>query len=279
MTHLTPAALRIARAYTPSLVRAHPIPRYQTSGPCLQHLRTLTASRPHLASSARPKNDEIPYTTVQLVSSTSNTLSEPTLLSEILAQYPAKTHTIALVSSSPPIVRVFAKTDLQKADRSAREKAKAKRKVRQETTELHVTWESAEGDLRHKLNQGRHVLESGDRLDLVFSSRGKNVSSAPQYEGRKLKAAQEGIIGMFEAELGELGVKRKEDLVAGTTRTMFYEPNKDLRQQALDKAEEAAEVKAREKQARKEERRIKEEERRRRAQLEEEERRRKLGLL
>jgi translation initiation factor IF-3 len=267
-------ALRIARG---SLARAQAILPKSTAAPC-PTLRHLTTSRQHLAA-VRPKNDEIPFNTVQLVSSETNTLSPPTRLSEIQARYPAKTHTISLVSSSPPIVRVFAKTDLQKADRSAKEKAKAKRKVRQETTELQVTWESAEGDLRHKLNQGKHVLESGDRLDLVFSSRGKNASAAPQFEGRKLKSAQEMILGMFERELGELGVKRKEDMKGGTMVTMFYEPNKDLRQQALDKAEEAAEVKAKEKQARKEERRIKEEERRRKAQVEEEERRRKLGLL
>lgn len=144
-----------------------------------------------------------------------------------------------------------------------------------------MTWESASGDLAHKLNQAKHILAEGDRLDLVFTSRAKNASAAPQYDGKKLKRAQETIVNMFTTALGEIAFKRKEDAVStnGTMVSMFYEPNKDLRQHALDKAEEAAEQKAREKQAKKEERRIKEEERRRRAQAEEEERRRKLGQL
>jgi hypothetical protein len=60
------------------------------------------------------------------------TLGPPQRMSDLLARYPAKTHSVQLVSSSPPIVRVFAKADLQKADRSAKEKAKARRKVEQE---------------------------------------------------------------------------------------------------------------------------------------------------
>lgn len=241
--------------------------------------RTFVTSRVHCA--ARPKDNEIPFDTVQLVSSEDNTLSPPQRMADILARYSAKTHTIHLVSSSPPIVRVFAKSDLQKADRSAKEKAKSRRKTKQETSELQVTWESATGDLQHKLNQAKHILSEGDRLDLVFTSRAKNASAAPQYDGRKLKRAQETILNMFTTELGEIAFKRKEDAIStnGTMVTMYYEPNKDLRQQALDKAEEAADQKAREKQAKKEERRIKEEERRKKAQIEEEERRRKLGQL
>ena len=239
--------------------------------------RTFVTSRIHLA--ARPQNNEIPFDIVQVVSSEDRTLSPPQRMSDLLARYSTKTHSIQLVSSSPPIVRVFAKADLQKADRSAKEKAKARRKVKQETSELQVTWESAMGDLQHKLNQAKHILSEGDRLDLVFTSRAKNASPAPQFEGKKLKAAQESILGMFTTALGDIAYKRKDDVVSGSMITMHYEPNKDLRQQALDKAEEAADQKAREKQAKKEERRIKEEERRRKAQLEEEERRRKLGQL
>lgn len=243
-------------------------------------LRTFASSSKRCAET-RPKNNDIPFETVQLVSSEDNTLGPPEPLSGILSRFSTKTHTISLVSSSPPIVRVHAKSEIQKADRAAKDKAKARRKTKQETSELQVTWESAMGDLQHKLNQAKQILMHGDRLDLVFTSRAKNASPAPQYEGKKLKRAQETILGMFTTELGELASKRKEDVVAsgGAMVTMYYEPHTDLRQQALDKAEEAAEQKAREKQAKKEERRIKEEERRRKAQLEEEERRRKLGIL
>lgn len=247
--------------------------------------RTLLTSRARLApaaAAARPKDDEIPFDTVHLVSSADNSLSPPQRMTDILARYPAKTHTIRLVSSAPPIVRVFARAELQKADRSAKERARARRKVKQETSELQVTWESAQGDLQHKLNQAKHILSEGDRLDLVFTSRAKNASAAPQYEGKKLARAQDAILTMFTTELASIAFKRKEDARStanGTMVSMYYEPNKDLRQQALDRAEEAADQKAREKQARKEERRAKEEERRHRAQQEEEERRRKLGQL
>ncbi|GHJ84385.1 hypothetical protein NliqN6_0787 [Naganishia liquefaciens] len=273
-----PSAARIIRcllsAARPQAISRNPAtPCYVRPSAC----RTFVTSRIHLA--ARPQNDEIPFDTVQVVSSEDKTLSPPQRMSDLLARYPAKTHSVQLVSSSPPIVRVFAKADLQKADRSAKEKAKARRKVKQETSELQVTWESATGDLQHKLNQAKHILSEGDRLDLVFTSRAKNASPAPQFAGKKLKAAQDSILGMFTTALEEIAYKRKEDVVSGTMITMYYEPNKDLRQQALDKAEEAAEQKAREKQAKKEERRIKEEERRRKAQFEEEERRRRLGQL
>ncbi|KAJ9120903.1 hypothetical protein QFC22_002838 [Naganishia vaughanmartiniae] len=244
-------------------------------------LRTFTSTA-KLSAETRPKNDDIPFETVQLVSSTDNTLGPPEPLRDILSRFSTKTHTISLVSSHPPIVRVHAKAEIQKADRAAKDKAKARRKTKQETSELQVTWESAQGDLQHKLNQAKQILSHGDRLDLVFTSRAKNASPAPQYEGKKLKRAQEMILGLFTSELEGIASKRKEDVVGGvggSMVTMYYEPHSDLRQQALEKAEELAEQKASEKQARKEERRIKEEERRRKAQLEEEERRRKLGIL
>ncbi|KAJ9108105.1 hypothetical protein QFC19_002570 [Naganishia cerealis] len=253
--------------------------------PWINNVQANSTSRPFATTSrlfsARPTNGDIPFETVQLVSSADNTLGPPEPLRDILSRFSTKTHTISLVSSSPPIVRVHAKSELQKADRVAKDKAKVRRKTKQETSELQVTWESAMGDLQHKLNQAKHMLMHGDRLDLVFTSRAKNASPAPQYEGKKLKKAQETILGMFTTELEQLATKRKEDVVAsnGAMVTMYYEPHSDLRQQALDKAEEAAEQKAKEKQAKKEERRIKEEERRRKAQLEEEERRRKLGIL
>ena len=71
-------------------------------------------------------------------------------------------------------------------------------------------------------------------------------------------------MGMFTQELEGIAIKWKEDLVTPQPPPV-HEPSRELRLEALKRADEAEDAKAREKEKKKEERRRKEEERLKRA--------------
>jgi hypothetical protein len=161
-------------------------------------------------------------------------------------------------------VRLIEKREAQMKDKAAHDKAKKRRARAMETSEVQVSWESATGDLEHKVAVAKAILERGDRLELVFAHK-KGAAQHTLLSGSKLEAAKQAALSMFAHELEGISIKWKEDLVTPKMTAMFYEPSRELRQEALKKVEEAEEEKAREKEKKKEERRRKEEERLKRA--------------
>lgn len=140
-------------------------------------------------------------------------------------------------------------------------------------SDLQVTWESASGDLEHKLAQAKSILqEGGDRLKLAFSSNAKSPKSPPlNPDGTPkppppLTAKQESIANHFLTSLEPIA-KQWRDRQHSHKSTVFYlQPRDDIREEHRRKVEQALEAKESDKERKKRERREKEEERRRKAE-------------
>ncbi|OXB37090.1 hypothetical protein J007_03196 [Cryptococcus neoformans] len=197
------------------------------------------------------RDSSIPHSIVRLIGPES--LLPPQRLSSILSTYSTSTHTLTLVS-----------VDAEERDREKEkeEKSKVKRKISMEEKEVQVSWQSAKGDLGHKLEMAKGILEKGDRVQVVFANRRR---AEPVNERQK-----EEIVAMFEGTLEEVGKKWKEDDKNRGLWVLYYNPLDSVRQEVEKKVLEAERVKKEEKEKAKQEkleaRRKKEERRRQRAE-------------
>jgi translation initiation factor IF-3 len=203
------------------------------------------------------RDRQIPYRTVQLVSPTDNSLSEPTPLRTILNSYDHATHTLSLVSLEPPIVKLLNKEDIRQKVRKAEVKAKLNRKSAVEEKEVQVSWASASGDLKHKCAQARGILEKGDRATVIYAAKAGSDKVSQGVQGE--------ITAMFERELEEVAVRWKEDEKSKATWIQFWGPMAKVREERRAKVEEEEVGKKKERDEKKEARRKKEEERQERA--------------
>lgn len=146
--------------------------------------------------------------------------------------------------------------------REKEEKSKVKRKISMEEKEVQVSWQSAKGDLGHKLEMAKGILEKGDRVQVVFANRRR---AEPINERQK-----DEIVAMFEGTLEEVGKKWKEDDKNRGLWVLYYNPLDSVRQEVEKKVLEAERAKKKEKEEAKQEkleaRRKKEERRRQRAE-------------
>lgn len=201
----------------------------------------------------------LPY--VQLVSATDNTLGLLQSTRAILAGIDPSTHTLSVVSVSPPIVKVLSRQEEKRKDLEQQAKAKIRRKTAAESKELQVSWSSAAGDLAHKLSAAQGVLERGDRLELVFAKRKGGGQEQPISAKR-----QKEIINMFETGLKDLGHKwREDDERPSGVRVAFWDSKGEVRNQLKQKVLDSEVERRKEKEEKKEKRRAKEEERMRKA--------------
>ncbi|AFR95364.1 hypothetical protein J008_03229 [Cryptococcus neoformans] len=197
------------------------------------------------------RDSSIPHSVVRLIGPEG--LLPPQRLSSILSTYSTSTHTLTLVS-----------VDAEERDREKEkeEKSKVKRKISMEEKEVQVSWQSAKGDLGHKLEMAKGILEKGDRVQVVFANRRR----AEAVNERQ----KEEIVAMFEGTLEEVGKKWKEDDKNRGLWVLYYNPLDSVRQEVEKKVLEAERVKKEEKEKAKQEkleaRRKKEERRRQRAE-------------
>ncbi|OXG17288.1 hypothetical protein C366_03373 [Cryptococcus neoformans Tu401-1] len=197
------------------------------------------------------RDSSIPHSVVRLIGREG--LLPPQRLSSILSTYSTSTHTLTLVS-----------VDAEERDREKEkeEKSKVKRKISMEEKEVQVSWQSAKGDLGHKLEMAKGILEKGDRVQVVFANRRR----AEAVNERQ----KEEIVAMFEGTLEEVGKKWKEDDKNRGLWVLYYNPLDSVRQEVEKKVLEAERVKKEEKEKAKQEkletRRKKEERRRQRAE-------------
>ncbi|OWZ44644.1 hypothetical protein C356_03253 [Cryptococcus neoformans c45] len=197
------------------------------------------------------RDSSIPHSVVRLIGPEG--LHPPQRLSSILSTYSTSTHTLTLVS-----------VDAEERDREKEkeEKSKVKRKISMEEKEVQVSWQSAKGDLGHKLEMAKGILEKGDRVQVVFANRRR---AEPVNERQK-----EEIVAMFEGTLEEVGKRWKEDDKNRGLWVLYYNPLDSVRQEVEKKVLEAERVKKEEKEKAKQEkleaRRKKEERRRQRAE-------------
>ncbi|OCF37469.1 hypothetical protein I316_00593 [Kwoniella heveanensis BCC8398] len=208
------------------------------------------------------RDADIPYRTVRLVDPTTNHLLDPQPLRSILASYNQATHTLVLVSvdnKAAPIVKLVDKVEERRKERESEDKAKLRRKMALEEKEVQVSWQSAQGDIKHKLDLAKSLLEKGDsRVQVVFANRkrGENVPDPKKVE----------IIASFDQVLGEVGNKWKDDSRSRGLWVLYYNPLESARSQVQSKVRQAENDKRKEKEEKKEARRRKEEERRAKAE-------------
>jgi translation initiation factor IF-3 len=204
---------------------------------------------------------------VQLVSSEDNSLGPLQSLNSILRTYDPKTHYLQLVSNTPPIVRLMEKKAQQEKALGAEKKAKQKRARAIGRSEVQVTWESAQGDLTHKIGLIRNIIERGDRVDIAFIH--KPANSGTLLSGAALKRVQERYPATVREELADVAKEFKPDTKDQRMTMMYLEPTKDIRDAVLKKMDATDEEKSKLKEAKKMERRLKEEERLRKAKARE----------
>lgn len=156
----------------------------------------------------------------------------------------------------------MSKAEERDREKEKEEKSKVKRKISMEEKEVQVSWQSAKGDLGHKLEMAKGILEKGDRVQVVFANRRR---AEPVSERQK-----DEIVAMFQGILEEVGKKWKEDDKNRGLWVLYYNPLDSVRQEVEKKVLEAEQAKKEEKEKAKQEkleaRRKKEERRRQRAE-------------
>lgn len=240
----------------------HPIIRTPASRALSTTSRLLAVN-----TNVLPRDSNIPFNAVQLVSQTDNSLSEPQPLRRLLTTYDPSTHALILVSSDPPVVKLVDKAIEAARTREAEARESIRRRTAAEEKEVQVSWGSASGDIGHKIALAKSLLERGDRVKLLF---------APRQGERKDKTtpeAKKGIVQDFEEALEEVGRRWKEDTVKGKMVTCFWEAEGSVKEVVKAKVIEGEVEKRREREEKKEARRKKDEERRLRG-----EERKKQGL-
>ncbi|WWD20005.1 hypothetical protein CI109_104478 [Kwoniella shandongensis] len=206
------------------------------------------------------RDAQIPYETVQLVDPSSNALLAPQPLKSILSTYSTSTHNLVLVNVDReyPIVKLLEKEVERKKEKVQEDKARVKRLVGMEEKEVQVSWQSAQGDLTHKLSLAKGLLGKGDRVQVVFANRKRGEAVS---ENRK-----EEIVKGFDETLGEIGKKWKDDERTKGLWVLYYNPLESVRNEVAKKVVETDAAKKKEKEEKKEARRKKEEERRAKAE-------------
>ena len=207
---------------------------------------------------ARPVRDaDIPYRIVQLVQP-DNSLGPLQTLRSILSAYDQSTHTLTLVQDNPPIVKLVNLEDERMRARTAAAQAKLRRRAAPEEKEIQVSWTSAPGDLSHKLDLARSILERGDRVEVICAPR--------QGSREKFTDQRKREVFAHFAALDEVGVRWKEDDRGPKMWVGYWRPHDSLRNELQQKAVKDGVERRMEKEAKREARRKKEEERLKRAE-------------
>jgi translation initiation factor IF-3 len=175
-------------------------------------------------------------------------------------KYDKTTHDLRMVSSDPPIVKLINLVEEAEKARESEVKMKMNRKTAFEDKEVQISWNSADGDLRHKLDIARGFLERGDRVHMVFAPKGTGAGVAEVSQARK-----EEMLGYFEQGMDDLGMKWRDELKTKSSVVVYWQASNQLRQEKRTKVNEAELAKRRLNNEKKEARRLKEEERKRKA--------------
>lgn len=122
----------------------------------------------------------------------------------------------------------MSKAEERDREKEKEEKSKVKRKISMEEKEVQVSWQSAKGDLGHKLEMAKGILEKGDRVQVVFANRRR----AEAVNERQ----KEEIVAMFEGTLEEVGKKWKEDDKNRGLWVLYYNPLDSVRQEVEKKS-------------------------------------------
>lgn len=239
------------------------------AGPSRQ-CRPFVTSTPHLTrtnpkhNAGKPPSpgDQTPRLdrrmTVQLVDPVTGSLHPAQPVHSI--KYDKSTHDLRMVSSEPPIVKLINLMEEAEKARESEVKMKMNRKTAFEDKEIQISWNSADGDLKHKLDIARGFLERGDRVHMVFAPKGTGAGVAEVSQARK-----EEMLGYFENGMDDLGMRWRDELKTKSSVVVYWQASNQLRQEKRIKVNEAELAKKKISNEKKEARRLKEEERKRKA--------------
>lgn len=206
------------------------------------------------------RNYDIPFKLVHLVGQ-DNKLSDLTPLRPIVDSINTRTDSVIVVQAKPPIVKIINNAEEQQKERERQEKIKLSRRLAVEDKELQMGWGAADGDVQHKIETARGLLEKGDRVHVVFALR----ASAGGKKQRIPDERRMQILEMFEEGVADVATKWKEDEQSRGLWIQHWTPKSSIATEARAKLLEETVSKKKARDEKKEARRLKEEERLRKA--------------
>lgn len=206
------------------------------------------------------RNYDIPFTHVQLVGA-GNKLSEPIPLQPLVDSIDLRIDSVICVQANPPIVKIVNNAEEKQKEREREEKIRLSRRLAVDDKELQMGWGAADGDVLHKIETAKGLLEKGDRVHIVFALRASSGGKKQRVpDERRMK-----ILEMFEEGMVDVGKKWKEDEQARGLWIQHWAPKDLIAAEARVKLLEGTVEKRNERDAKKAARKAKEEERLRKA--------------
>ncbi|EIW65803.1 hypothetical protein TREMEDRAFT_66172 [Tremella mesenterica DSM 1558] len=134
--------------------------------------RHITSSLSHYQS--LPSDGQIPHRYIHLVQP-DGTLSPLQPFTSIFNSYNHQTHTLQLVSHDPPIAKLLDKEEITRKALEAENRRQISNQLRESEKEVQIPWSAAEGDLKHKVELARDLLEKGHMVRLALAPRKKTA--------------------------------------------------------------------------------------------------------
>lgn len=213
------------------------------------------------ADPTKLRNHDIPFRTVMLVKQ-DGSLSEPQSTTSILRGLDLDVHSLTVVKADPPIVKIINLEEEREAEREREARIKLGRRLSVEDKEVQVGWTAAEGDMSHKIQLAKSILEKGDRVHITFAMRANSAGGARTYmpDDRKKE-----IVQRFTSELETVGKQWKDQERTGSLWICHWQPLPSVSSGLREKVVASEVDKKRARDEKKEARRLKEEMRLRKA--------------
>lgn len=206
------------------------------------------------------RNEQIPFAKVQLVDE-DNKLGDPTSLKLILKTFDPKVDFLKLVQLDPPVVKIINIDGDKAREREYEARVRLSRRIAIEDKELQVPWHAAIGDLQHKANTARSLIEKGNRVQLVFARRAGAGKTRWVTDAEK-----EEILALFADALSPVATRWKDDdRSRKAIWVSYWTPLESIRAEVRQKVMDGIVEKRQESLDKKEQRRLREEEKRRKA--------------
>ncbi|KZV85663.1 hypothetical protein EXIGLDRAFT_725589 [Exidia glandulosa HHB12029] len=147
-----------------------------------------------------PRNEDIPFTDVQIRDPETGRLGNFEPLADLLNRINKKETMVQLAVRDKPIVVLVDRRESHDRKKAAREKEKAQLMGKRKT--IRFTWGISSGDLDHKMKQAIQALEKRSPVDIVMLYKKK------QEVDREARAAMERNI---KQQLSDLAIFRKSE--------------------------------------------------------------------
>ncbi|KAJ7265898.1 hypothetical protein B0H12DRAFT_1179770 [Mycena haematopus] len=167
-------------------------PHFACFNPIALHPRAhVRFKHKHKGPTPLPRDEKIPHEEVSVVQE-DNSLFK-TSLKSLLQSLDRTKVWVELVAVVPqPVVKIVEKKAAVAAQKKLRERQRVS--ARKNTVkEVQLTWGSEPGDLEHKLDRVRSLLEIGVKVDIVFSTKPKTLPPSVAVQQAKVKDTIESL--------------------------------------------------------------------------------------